>query len=232
MKSFYVLTMSAFALGMTMVPALAGNDYVNNSSEVMVGTMTNSSSNTGVNFADGSYGGNGGNGGDIKSNGDVDKSTTANGGNGGNAGVGGTILSGNALAVTDAYNEVGTNRTVVDRCDCEGDDSERVKVINRSRIMFMDNSGSEANTGANVTLGSYAGDAGDGGDIANQENRPCVYDMGYQGEDSDSDVDESSTGNGGAGGSSSDGGLIQSGDSTSRTTSVNLVGRNITRISR
>ncbi len=227
MKSFYVLIIGVFALGMTVVPALAGNDIVSNGSEIMVGTMANSSSNSGANIADGSYGGDGGDGGDIRNRGDVDESSTGRGGNGGNSGEGGMVVSGNATAVTDAYNEVGTNRTLIDRCACEGDDDGKVKVTNRSRIMFMDYSGSESNTGLNAAMGSEAGDAGDGGDIGSHTSH-----HGKDKKGGDSDVDESMTGVGGTGGSSSAGGLVQSGDSSSRTTSVNLLGRNITRIAR
>lgn len=241
-RIFYVLIVGVFALAMTVVPALAeGSDFVMNSGDIMTGTMVNSSSNSGGNLADGSYGGNGGDGGDIRNRGDVDESATGRGGNGGDSGAGGMVITGAALAVTDATNEIGNSRTVIDRCACtsEGDDSGNSMVFNRTRTMQMSFAGADANTGNNEALGSEAGNGGDGGTIGEDENGQVML-LGFNGggggydydKNNDSDVDESTTGIGGNGGSSGIGGAVQSGDSTSRTTFVNVVGRNITRISR
>lgn len=237
------MVVGVFALAMTVVPALAdGSDLVVNSGETMSGTMVNSNSNSGGNLSDGSYGGDGGNGGDIRNRGDVNKSMTGRGGNGGDSGVGGTVITGTALAVTDATNEIGNSRTTIDRCACEGaGDDGHSMTLNRTRTMQMSYTGADANTGNNEALGSVAGSGGDGGTIGDERyGHPMPMLMESKGGNhhdgdknkGDSDVDKSSTGIGGNGGSSSDGGFVQSGNSTSRTTFVNVVGRNITRISR
>ena len=237
-KIFYVFIVGVFALGMTMVPALASNlDLVVNSGEVMSETAVHSGSNSGANMADGSYGGDGGDGGDIRSRGEVEESSTGRGGDGGDSNTGGEVYTGAALAVTDASNEIGNSRTTIDRCACDnGDDSGTVIVLNRTRIMQGSFVGADANTGANMALGSEAGDGGDGGTIGDDDSNgfPMIT-GGFPGDfhdDGDLEVEECMTGDGGNGGTSGPGGLVQSGDSTSRTTSVNVLSRNITRILR
>ncbi len=226
-KIFYVLIVGVFALTMTVVPALATNlDLVVNDSETMSGTMVNSSSNSGANLAEGSYGGDGGDGGDIRSRGDVNQSFTGRGGIGGSSNVGGTITTGTASAETDAYNELASSDTEIDGCGCDGEEpreevneesSDYTVVYNRTRTMQVSYVGADANTGANMAQGSAGGSGGEGGKIT----------AGV-----DARVDESSTGEGADGGMAGPGGLVTSGESSSRTTSVNVVGRNITRILR
>ncbi|MDA3840523.1 MAG: hypothetical protein PF572_05505 [Patescibacteria group bacterium] len=225
-KIFYVLIVGVFVLGMTVVPALADNfDVVVNSGETMSGTMVNSSSNSGANLAEGSYGGNGGDGGDIRSRGDVNQSSTGRGGIGGSSSLGGEVTTGAASAGTDAYNEIGSSDTLINRCACENDcegelceeESSHGIVFNRTRTMQLAYVGADANTGANEADGSIGGDGGEGGRIS---------------ADHEARVDESSTGEGADGGVAGAGGLVTSGESTTNTTSVNVLNRNITRMLR
>ncbi len=196
----------------------SGDSIVRNNNSAFVMNRVSANSNTGGNYAGGSYAGNGGDGGAISGE-EVDESSTGNGGNGGDSGIGGTVITGNAYSNVNAYNEVNSNRTLINRCACESDnccDSGDSLVVNRNRAIVMNKIGADSNTGHNEADGSYAGDAGDGGNIGGH----------------DSEVDESSTGNGGHGGNSSDGGLVQSGESRSNVTFVNIVNRTLTRILR
>lgn len=196
----------------------SGDSVVRNNNLAFVVNNVYSRSNTGANFAGGSYGGDGGDGGVILSD-EVDESSTGAGGNGGDSGIGGTVISGNAYSTVDAYNEVNSNRTLINRCACETDnccDGGDSLVVNRNRAIVMNKVGADSDTGYNTAEGSFAGYAGDGGNIGGDN----------------SELDESSTGNGGQGGNSSDGGLVQSGESRSNTTFVNIVNRTLTRILR
>lgn len=195
----------------------SGNDFVMNHNSAFVMNRVSAYSNTGGNTAGGSVAGDGGNGGAILGD-DVDESSTGNGGAGGDSGYGGQVITGNAISTVDVYNEVNSSRTIIDRCACVDEsccgDGGHVMIFNRNRALVMNDVTAHTNTGLNMAEGSYAGSGGDAGVIDGEE------------------VDESTTGNGGAGGNSSDGGLIQSGESRSNITFVNVVNRTITRISR
>jgi len=225
-KIFYVLIVGVFVFAMTAVSALAsGLALVVNDGETMSGNMVHSGSNSGTNVAEGSYGGDGGDGGNIRSRGDVNQSSTGSGGLGGASGVGGTVTTGSAQAETNFNNEVASSITRIDRCACpddfnecnECDDVNYDVVYNRTRTMQLAEVGANANTGANIAQGSEGGEGGEGGNISTNN---------------DGRVDESMTGDGADGGLSGPGGLVNSGESSSRTTFVNVVGRNITRIFR
>ena len=211
----------------------SGNDLVVNNNSAFVMNRVTSHANTGGNTAGGSYGGDGGDGGDING-GEVEESATGSGGAGGDAGTGGEVYTGNAYASTDFYNEVNSSRTTIDRCACDYDnccDEGHAVVYNRNRAIVMNDVSSMANTGDNRAEGSYAGRGGDGGSINPQDGLVLMNHEEGCGDD-DSEVEESMTGDGGAGGNAAAGGLIQTGDSRSVVTYVNVVNTNITRILR
>jgi len=194
-----------------------GNDLIMNDNSSFVMNRVVAHSNTGGNVAGGSYAGDGGDGGAILGD-DVEESSTGNGGAGGDSGLGGTVITGNAVSSVDFYNEVNSSRTTIDRCACVdegccGDDGHSM-ILNRNRAIVMNDVVADADTGLNEAEGSYAGGGGDAGLI-----------------DAD-DVDKSTTGNGGLGGTSSAGGAVQTGLSRSNVTFVNIINRTITRISR
>ncbi|MDA3840524.1 MAG: hypothetical protein PF572_05510 [Patescibacteria group bacterium] len=220
----------------------SGSDVVINDNEAFVMNRVSSSANTGGNTAGGSYGGDGGDAGDIRTRGDVNQSSTGNGGVGGDGNTGGTVYTGNAYASTSLYSEVNSNTSSIDRCSCGGDDccdEGHVVVYNRNRAIVMNDASSWANTGDNMAEGSYAGRGGDGGTINPEDRfmpRPAGVDIeekgAENGDDDDGRVDESMTGEGGAGGNAGAGGLVETGESRSSTTYVNVVNRNLTRILR
>jgi hypothetical protein len=101
---------------------------------------------TGENYADGSYGGDGDDGGDVEIEGCCDEepglppfpcfgtsffpwmggddssasgNTGGDGGDGGDAGNGGTVVTGDATAVLTIDTDINTTRVLVDRCACE-----------------------------------------------------------------------------------------------------------------
>jgi hypothetical protein len=208
-------------------------------SGAMVMNETETVANTGNNLADGSYAGAGGNGGDIDNNGgeqDVEGSATGNGGTGGDAGLGGAVQTGDALAVSSIANTVNSNVVRVDSCDCDGT-LGRVRVRTHDFAFVGNRAGTAANTGDNSALGSYAGDAGAGGDIENGNRRGHggVQDTrdnenGGDDDDADQEVDDSTTGAGGNGGASDAGGSVLTGTATTRASIVNLVNSNRIRI--
>jgi hypothetical protein len=93
-----------------------GDDYVGNVNVAFVANSAGSLANTGLNLADGSYGGNGGNGGDISSSGgEVEESGTGDGGQGGEGSDGGFVLTGVANSETKVVNIVNKNVTWIRR---------------------------------------------------------------------------------------------------------------------
>lgn len=198
-------------------------DYIYNRNCAMVTNTVYTRANTGLNTADGSYAGAGGAGGAIANSGegDVQESATGAGGAGGNAGVGGTIVTGNATATTDVKNLVNSNLTDINRCACTASSTDCAcsteKVRNINRVYLGNEATTEANTGLNEARGSYAGAGGTGGVIVNSNG---------------GDIEKSTTGGGANGGSSAAGGLVQSGESISLTSIINVVNRNLTRILR
>jgi len=198
-----------------------GDDRVMNCNQARVINEIEVKADTGENYADGSYGGHGGDGGKIdnQGEGDVEGSTTGNGGNGAAASTGGTVMTGDATATASISNMVNMNRTIIDRCACNGEDCDSGNTCVRNRNQAdLSNSGEvKAETGDNEAEGSYGGNGGKGGQIANQD---------------DGDVEDSTTGTGGVGAPSAAGGLVQTGDSTSRLDIMNVVNRTLTRILR
>jgi len=199
----------------------------------MVINETETVANTGGNMADGSYSGAGGDGGSIENAGgeqDVEGSATGNGGTGGNAGLGGAVQTGEALAVSSIANTVNSTVVRADDCGCDGT-LGRVRVRTHNFAFLGNRAITAANTGDNAALGSYAGDAGEGGDIENGDNHG--YENGLRGgedddsqDDADQEVDDSTTGTGGNGGASDAGGSVLTGPATTRASIVNLVNSN------
>lgn len=244
-KKYLVIPAIIFLFALTVAPAFAdGNDIVNNENNAFIGNMIEVEAETGENMADGSYGGSGGDGGSIYNNyrqrydgpvlkdsqennnegegGDIDESATGNGGNGGNASDGGTVVTGDAAASLRLEVWANRNLTEIDRCACDEGTSELVNDDGNSRVrnlnsaMIMNGGESEAETGENEALGSYAGAGGEGGDIKNNGD----------------DVDEVMTGNGATGGNAALGGLVQTGRSDAVAEVVNRINENVTRIRR
>ncbi len=200
------------------------NTKIINNNEAVVINRVETTANTGGNMAGGSYAGSGGDGGAIvnEGEGDIENSNTGNGGTGGNSGVGGTIITGNAEAMSGVINYVNVNRTLVDRCACQGQalcECSNDLVRNSNRAFLLNAASTEASTGVNYADGSVAGAGGSGGAIVNNNSK-------------EGDVQESNTGTGGNGGSSVDGGLVTTGTAISTTSVINVVNRNLTRILR
>ncbi|PLX27633.1 hypothetical protein C0583_00125 [Candidatus Parcubacteria bacterium] len=243
MKKILTIATLVFLFSLTVTPALAdGNDTVlnENSAEVMNGSMV--MTNTGDNWADGSYGGEGGNGGDIRNgsrsrdyhgevqllgpgpmffdgeDGDVEDSTTGNGGAGGDAAEGGTVITGDAHADLSVRNVVNSNDTEINRCACDEDNDDGNTRVRNINLAFL-GSGEfiAANTGSNDAEGSYGGEGGNAGDISNR---------------GEGDVEDSTTGSGARGGAGAAGGLVQSGASTATSALVDRINENVTRIMR
>ena len=217
-----------------------GDDVIKNGNMAFVSNHVFAGSNTGRNFADGSYGGSGGDGGDIRNGdvrsddgGDVRDSSTGRGGDGGNGAAGGMIVSGNATTVVTVLNDVNRNMTDVDRCcgevDCdEGECPDEglrvggdVRIINCNMSLVGSGVIAFTNTGRNDALGSYAGAGGGGGNIMN----------GGEG-NVDGGEEGSGAGDGGTGGNAGVGAYVQTGDASLRTSVISLVNTNITRIRR
>ena len=196
-----------------------GNDTVTNNNSAMVSNNIVIGANTGGNWAGGSYGGEGGDGGDVVNgdDGDVEDSNTGRGGAGGDAAEGGTIISGDISMDLEVTNRVNYNLTEIDRCACSGEGDGDVRVRNINSALVANSTLAMANTGLNDAEGSYGGEGGDGGDIINNE---------------DGDVEDSNTGNGGNAGAGGAGGFVQTGNSEVRTSLVNRINENITRIMR
>lgn len=246
MKKIFTILSLVFIFSLTFTPALAdGNDAVANENEAMVMNGFEATSNTGMNYADGSYGGEGGNGGDIRNgyshyrmpyatdlvavesvnngddapDGDVEDSTTGNGGMGGNAADGGTVVTGDAATQLTLENWTNRNLAEIDRCACEEDNNDDgdIRVRNLNRAMAMNMGGADANTGLNDAEGSYGGEGGNGGDIKNA---------------GEGDVEDSTTGSGADAGAGALGGLIQTGNGSTMTDVINRINENVTRIRR
>lgn len=200
---------------------------------------TQTTANTGGNYADGSYAGSGGNGGDIENNGgeqDVEGATTGTGGNGGNGALGGAVQTGNALAESNITNTVNSNIVRVGDCGCD-QAIGKVRIRTHSFAFVGNRMMTAANTGDNEALGSYAGEGGNGGDIENggdgYDFGPFIVENQFNGDDDDEgeqEVDDSTTGNGGTGGNASDGGSVLTGAATSRATLVNTINSNTIRV--
>jgi len=236
-KALTIFTAFTLALLFSVAPALAiedsqvpennfccegdCSDSVYNRNCAMVNNMVMTRANTGENMADGSYAGSGGDGGSIRNKkGDVEDSSTGAGGDGGNAGYGGTVITGEAIAASEVKNLVNSNLAEINRCACAENDencecsNDRIRNTNRA---YLGNAVmTEASSGLNAALGSYAGAGGAGGAIANCGD----------------EVENSTTGAGGAGGAGSDGGIIQTGASSAWSSVINVVNRNLTRILR
>jgi len=208
-------------------------------SNAMVMNETQTTANTGNNLADGSYAGAGGDGGGIENAGgeqDVEGSATGNGGTGGNAGLGGAVQTGDATAVSTIANTINSN---VVRTNGGEESFNRIRVRTHDFAFLGNRAMTAANTGDNSALGSYAGDAGAGGDIENGDDRG--HGGGHENEsdredghgnggngntDSDQEVDDSTTGAGGNGGASDAGGSVLTGAAVTRASIVNLVNSN------
>ena len=208
-----------------------GPDIVINDNKGVAINLVSAEANTGGNFADGSYGGEGGDGGDMENEGgDIRRSHTGAGGNGGTALDGGIITTGDANAQAGAINVVNTNYTEIDRCACQEENCCEDEccedecccnldlVHNSNRAIAFNGVRARANTGENAAMGSYGGEGGEGGEIEN--------------EGEGGDIAGSSTGIGGTGGNSGYGGDVMTGRSDARALGVNIVNTNITRIRR
>lgn len=218
-------------------PTMATHVNISLHSGAMVMNETETAANTGNNLADGSYAGAGGEGGGIENNGggqDVEGSATGNGGTGGNAGLGGAVQTGDALAVSSIANTVNSNVVRVDSCDCDGT-LGRVRVRTHDFAFVGNRAMTAANSGDNAAMGSYAGEAGDGGAIENGDDRGHgghndTRENGNDDDEADQEVDDSTTGAGGNGGASDAGGSVLTGTATTRASIVNLVNSNRIRI--
>lgn len=94
-----------------------GDIRVRNTNRAFLMNAGTADANTGLNLADGSYGGEGGEGGDIYNSGegDVEDSTTGLGGDGGAGGLGGLIQTGRADTFVDVVNTINRNITRIRR---------------------------------------------------------------------------------------------------------------------
>jgi len=222
MKKIAVIALIlAVALTFAITPAFArgrrgGSDITVSNSNTCT-TVTNNvevSANTGDNDADGDEGGNGGDSGDAMAGGFFSSAETGDGGNGGDGGDGGIIVTGDATAGAVVVNAVNTNRTHI-RSGCSGCDGGDITVRNRNRRTIVTNNVEvEAETGDNDADGDEGGNGGDSGDATNF----CGG--------------NATTGDGGDGGDGGWGGEIRTGDADAGAAVINVVNRNVTRISR
>ncbi len=229
-------------------PRSSGDDNdirVSVSNDATVTNTVEVEAETGDNEAAGGDGEEGGNGGEAEGSGD---NTGGNGGNGGSGALGGLIQTGDAVAFSSVMNDVNYNETVVtDSCGCDeeedgwmpfsfnrqsrdngGDDNDiRVRVSNSANV--MNDVEVEAETGDNEADGGDGEEGGNGGDAENEGNRSSRMMMPFF---SFWSSDNNVGGNGGTGGNGGVGGEIYTGKATSGSEVVNVVNRNITRVTR
>ena len=87
-------------------------------------------------------------------------------------------------------------------------------VMNENEGEAINMVGADSNSGGNLAGGSMGGDGGEGGDMENEGG----------------DIRRSHTGAGGNGGSSSDGGIVTSGEAGAEAAGLNLVNTNYTEV--
>jgi hypothetical protein len=224
--NYSIAILTALAMVVAFVPALAlaqddnwDSTVVSNMNTASVISGSVAVSNTGGNYADGSYGGDGGNGGSIMAgDGEVDDSHTGSAGMGGAAAAGGFVQTGNASAVATTDTDVNSSEIeVTGEVVFDGDDNAvELAVTNSNSAEVVAFSGALANTGRNESLGSYGGHGGNAGSISS----------------SGDEVDDSSTGNGGEGGAGGIGGEVVTGASSSSASTVSVINRTVLRVQR
>ena len=227
-------------------PALPMVVKISLHSSAVVLNDVHTTANTGNNTANGSYAGDGGDGGDIENAGgeqEVEGSATGDGGVGGDASLGGAIQTGDATANSTITNTVNSNYIEIDDCACDNTTIAMVRIHTHDFALVSNRFDTEANTGDNYADGSYAGDGGDGGDIANGEeddnhDGPPVIPKGGDNhnhhpdydDDADQEVEDSTTGAGGAGGVGDEGGVVLTGQANTRSVITNTINSNLFRI--
>ncbi len=215
-----IATAAALAMFASAAPAFADiNSSTVSISSSNTGTIVNSTSasaSTGGNTAGGSTAGEGGHGGNVTASGSNNNggAGTGDGGAGGNSGVGGEIHTGAASADSASLNALNENKTTVGG---HGNlNSSSVGVASTNNGTIVDDTSAKAKTGKNNADGSTAGDGGHGGDLTGGSG------SGNNG--------GAWTGQGGRGGDSAAGGFVVTGDSMSRSGSVNVMNTNIVRV--
>lgn len=198
---------SIVGMALTALPVLASNTItiINSNTSLIINEVL-TISNSGWNEANGGNGGTGGSGGSVVAS--DDGNTGGNGGNAGAGGAGGDITTGDATSATTITNKVGKNKVEITACNCDLDD---ITVINGNEAEVGNGVLTDSDSGLNVTDGGNGGGAGAGGSVTLSD-------------------DNNTGGNGGNGGNGGAGGIVNSGWSTSVTTIVNRIGKNITRI--
>jgi hypothetical protein len=224
-SSFALLAIAALVLA--LVPAFAfaqDNNWksttITTSNSADVSSTAVAISNSGVNEAAGSFGGDGGNGGSILGGeGEVDDSITGNGGAGGNGGEGGLVQTGNASATSLITTDVNNTDIAVEDVSAPSEGDENADEF----VMATANSATTnevaiagANSGINRADGSRGGRGGDAGSISSGAD----------------EVDDSGTGAGGNGGSGATGGTVMTGTSSTSANTVSVVNRTLLRVQR
>lgn len=249
------VVVAAVAMMLFAAPASAfgrgGSDEETKVSNTNTATVSNTmtvKANTGKNDTNGGDGEEGGNGGDVEG---VNKwGQGGNGGNGGNGGHGGLILTGDATAYGTISNDVNYNKTKIQGCGCDeesespwarffnfggknGGDKE-TKVKNENTATVSNSMDVKANTGKNVSDGGDGEEGGNGGDVEGDKQGGYKNDafsrffswMNKGGTSS------GQGGDGGAGGNGGHGGIVTTGEAYSDGLIMNVVNRNVTRITR
>ncbi|MBP7770653.1 MAG: hypothetical protein KA066_01930 [Candidatus Pacebacteria bacterium] len=219
------------ALGMlaTATPAFAAVNsstlIIGNANVGSIDSNTTAVSNTGLNLAGGSEGGDGAIGGNSGgatnsgSNGDATSGNAGSGGNGGNGGAGGLVQTGNASADAGVVNSANSNNT---RVRVPGGINSSTAVVAQVNAGDIDEDTTAlASTGLNLADGSEGGNGNNGG-TSGAANKAGGSDNG--------NATSGSGGAGGHGGAGGLGGTIGTGASTSKSGAVNVLNTNFLRV--
>ncbi|MBX4198252.1 hypothetical protein KW782_02855 [Candidatus Parcubacteria bacterium] len=206
MKKIIAFT-AVFALLAASTPVFAQDDIVvkNNNTTTVTNTV-GTASDTGGNTANGGRARNRTEGGNIS---DVGSSNDA--GNGGSTvlgGMGGLIVTGNALSNSHISNEINTSDTNVEATPWA---VSEIRVRNRNTTSLSNTMGTDSFSGENVANGKRARNVTTGGDV-------------------DSANFDNNAGNDGSHVEGGSGGEIRTGSATSNGNVVNVLNRNVTRI--
>jgi hypothetical protein len=206
-KLIALATAATMLLGVT--PAFAAGDVVvSNTNSATVSNVVSSSAVTGNNTADGARAANRTSGGDIDHSGAANKAgnvgSTVLGGNGG------MISTGSATAVSEITNRLNTNRAQVELTPWATND---VHVGNTNGLSVGSMIEAAADTGSNTGNGARAHGTTSGGNV-------------------DHSGDANTSGNGGSDVEGGNGGHVTTGNSSARSSVLNVLNRNITRINK
>lgn len=205
---------------------------VTNTNNATVENDVRVTASTGSNDARGGDGARGGWGGDAS------RGTAGTGGAGGHGGHGGGILTEAAAAVGTVQNDINSNVTNVRGCGCEeqsysiisnlfGGTDRETRIHNTNNATVENELEVDAETGLNEVDGGDADKGGNGGDANKSGSSNWLLTLLGIGNNSNN-----VGGHGAAGGNGGNGGSILSGAAVADGLVVNIVNRNVTRVTR